>query len=84
MGEVEKHGDFGIGTFEALDGEMIAVDGRYYQIRSDGAVHVVNSSVMVPFAAVTFFENDTTILVNGSRNFSTFTTGLIKDSLQKT
>jgi acetolactate decarboxylase len=41
-GEIEKHGDFGIGTFEALDGEMIAVDGRYYQVTSDGSVHVVD------------------------------------------
>ena len=37
VGDVEKHGDFGIGTFEALDGEMIAVDGRYYQVTSDGS-----------------------------------------------
>ena len=77
-GEVEKHGDFGIGTFEALDGEMIAVDGRYYQVTSDGAVHVVNSSVMVPFATVTFFDNDATIIVNGGGNLTTFTTGIDK------
>ncbi len=77
-GEVEKHGNFGIGTFDALDGEMIAVDGRYYQVTSDGAVREVDPSVMVPFATVTFFDNDSTITVSGSRNLSTFTNGIDK------
>ena len=77
-GVLEKHGDFGIGTFEALDGEMIAVDGRFYQVTSDGAVHMVDPSVLVPFATVTFFDNDSTILVSGSRNLSTFTNGIDK------
>ena len=78
VGDVEKHGDFGIGTFEALDGEMIAVDGRYYQVTSDGSVHMADSSVMLPFAAVTFFDNDATIIVNGGGNLTTFTTGIDK------
>jgi acetolactate decarboxylase len=77
-GEIEKHGDFGIGTFEALDGEMVAIDGRYYQITSDGAVYEIKPSVPVPFASVTFFENDNTIIVSGSRNFTTFTNGIDK------
>jgi acetolactate decarboxylase len=77
-GEIEKHGDFGIGTFEALDGEMIAVDGRYYQVTSDGSVRMVDPSMMVPFATVTFFENDMTILESGAGNLSTFTKGIDK------
>lgn len=55
---------------------MIAVDGRFYQVTSDGAVYLVNPSVLVPFATVTFFDNDSTILVSGSRNLSTLTTGI--------
>jgi hypothetical protein len=39
--EVKRHGDFGIGTFDALDGEMVAVDNRYYQVRSDGIAYPV-------------------------------------------
>ena len=30
--ELARHGDFGLGTFDALDGEMIALDGAFYQI----------------------------------------------------
>jgi acetolactate decarboxylase len=30
---LKEYGDFGIGTFEGLDGEMVAVDGNFYQIK---------------------------------------------------
>ena len=33
--ELEERGDFGLGTFDALDGEMIALDGDFYQVRAD-------------------------------------------------
>ncbi|MFH0845727.1 MAG: acetolactate decarboxylase, partial [Pseudomonadota bacterium] len=39
--EVKKHGDFGLGTFDNLDGEMVMVDGKIYQINSDGRVNRV-------------------------------------------
>ncbi len=29
FGELAKHGDFGLGTFAALDGEMVALKGRF-------------------------------------------------------
>ena len=29
--ELLKHGNFGIGTFDGLDGEMIIVDGKIYK-----------------------------------------------------
>ena len=31
-------GDFGLGTFENLDGEMVILDGIIYQVRGDGSV----------------------------------------------
>ena len=33
-----NYGDFGIGTFDNLDGEMVVLDGVIYQVRSDGTV----------------------------------------------
>ncbi|MEW6554887.1 MAG: acetolactate decarboxylase [Actinomycetota bacterium] len=56
--ELGKHGDTGIGTLEGLDGEMIAVDGSFYQIRYDGTVHAIDGSAITPFAMVTFFDRD--------------------------
>ena len=33
-----EHGDFGLGTFETRDGEMVILDGIIYQVRGDGSV----------------------------------------------
>jgi len=57
-GELKRHGDFGLGTLNGLDGEMIGLGGVFYQVRSDGKVSVVPDGAMTPFAAVTFFEPD--------------------------
>lgn len=51
-------GDFGIGTFDRLDGELILVDGQVYQARGDGSVRKSSLDDTTPFAAVTFFEED--------------------------
>ncbi len=58
FGDLKAEGDFGLGTFNQLDGEMIGLDGKFYQVRSDGTVHEVSDSMKTPFAAVTFFESD--------------------------
>ncbi len=61
FGELKKHGDFGLGTLNGLDGEMIGLDGVFYQVRSDGEVLVVPDTARTPFAAVTFFEPDKSV-----------------------
>ncbi len=54
--QVKKHGDFGIGTFNDLDGEMVMLDGTVYQCDSEGRIHVIDESALTPFACVTFFK----------------------------
>jgi acetolactate decarboxylase len=44
MAEIKRHGDFGLGTFNFLDGEMVLLDGHVYQIRSDGKVYHVEEN----------------------------------------
>ncbi len=56
FGELSKHGDFGIGTFEAVDGEMVELDGRFYQAKADGTVVNVQANMKTPFAEVSFFH----------------------------
>ena len=53
---LSENGDFGIGTFNGLDGEMILADGVFYQVRSDGKIYSPNDKTLSPFASVTFFE----------------------------
>ena len=54
-GELKKQGNLGLGTFNALDGEMVVLDGKVYQVRIDGKVNLVPDSGKIPFAAVTEF-----------------------------
>lgn len=51
-------GDFGVGTFSRLDGEMIVLDGKIYQALADGTVRTADLKGTTPFAAVTFFTED--------------------------
>ena len=54
--EVSKHGDFGLGTVNDLDGEMLLLDGVCYQVTSDGKVHILPATAQTPFAVVAFFH----------------------------
>lgn len=53
--ELAEHGDLGIGTLEALDGEMIAVDGRFLRADVDGNISEIPPASRTPFAVMTFF-----------------------------
>jgi acetolactate decarboxylase len=61
VAKLREHGDFGLGTYVDLDGEMIVLDGEFYQIRSDGSVRVADDSQLAPFAVVTHFAPEQTV-----------------------
>ena len=52
------HGDFGLGTFIDLDGEMVVLDGLCYRVSSDGTVSEVEGDRLIPYAIVTRFNAD--------------------------
>ncbi|MFA5332726.1 MAG: acetolactate decarboxylase [Methanoregula sp.] len=72
VSELKKHGDFGIGTFDSLDGEMIALDGKYYHARSDGTVVPAQDTQTTPFATVTYFDRDFSEPTSHTLNLSEF------------
>lgn len=55
--ELAEHGDLGLGTLNGLDGEMVALDSRFYRADVDGAVTEVAPGERTPFAVVTTFES---------------------------
>lgn len=55
IGEILAHGDLGLGTLHALDGELIIVDGDALVARADGRVSPVPDHATTPFAVVTPF-----------------------------
>src|ERR1700761_604913 len=56
-----EHGDFGLGTFANLDGEMIVLDGRVYQVHGTGRVSEAGPDSGAPFAVVTRFSPQTDV-----------------------
>jgi acetolactate decarboxylase len=54
--QVKEHGDFGLGTFDNLDGEMVMLDGQIYRITAEGRVHEVDEQALTPFVCVTFYK----------------------------
>jgi acetolactate decarboxylase len=52
------HGDFGLGTFNHLDGEMVVLDGICYHLRDDGSVTTAAGTEKTPYAAVMHFHGN--------------------------
>jgi len=76
VGELKKHGNFGIGTFDALEGEMIVLDGMVYQAKADGRVYAVTDNATTPLATVTYFNRDFSLTTGRPMNFSRFSTDM--------
>ena len=70
--EIKKHGDFGLGTFDHLDGEMVMLDGNIYQMTADGKVKQVNENTLTPFSCVTFYQPLTEEVLEDSLNHQAF------------
>lgn len=51
--ELRAGGDFGLGTFDALYGAMVALDGDFYQVKADGVAYELDERLKPPFAVVT-------------------------------
>jgi acetolactate decarboxylase len=64
-----EHGNFGLGTFANLDGEMVVVDGRVYQIQGTGQVTEAARDAGAPFAVVAWFDADTDVSIPSVASF---------------
>lgn len=69
--ELMGQGDFGIGTFEGLDGEMILDRGQLFQVKSDGKVYRPDTRrLKTPFATVCRFRPDKEFALKPGSSFS--------------
>jgi len=60
VGDVRQHGDFGLGTFDHLDGEGILLGDQCWQARADGSLSLAPDDELTPFFVVTHFQADET------------------------
>ena len=72
IGEIKKYGDFGLCTYNALDGEGIILDNHFYKIKGDGKVYNTNEVDLVPFGIITTFNSDKEIVLTDSLNYKSF------------
>jgi acetolactate decarboxylase len=63
IGELRRHGDLGLGTFDGLNGEMVMIDGEVWRARVDGTVERAGDDERTPFAVVTPFAAEVTVVV---------------------
>jgi acetolactate decarboxylase len=66
IADILRHGDFGLGTFNHLDGEMVILDGVCYRLRADGTATRAAPTDRTPFAAITRFHSDFEIAIENS------------------
>jgi acetolactate decarboxylase len=66
VGDISKHGNFGLGTFIGVDGEMIVLDRKVYRVDYNGNVSQPDKLTRTPFVTLTYFHADTVIMINDS------------------
>jgi acetolactate decarboxylase len=66
--DLKKHGDFGLGAPDMLDGEWIMNNGKMYQTRFTGKTSIVPDSVKTSLSFVCFFSADTTVYASNIQN----------------
>ena len=74
--ELKEHGDFGLGTFDGLDGEMIALEGAFYRADTAGRVMEVDDAALTPFAVITEFPDVLPFALPAIASFAELTTHL--------
>lgn len=70
---VLNHGDFGLGTFANLDGEMVVLDGLAYQVQGTGLVSLAAPDAKAPFAVVTRFSPEVDTRIAAVNSFEELT-----------
>lgn len=69
VGKIKEHGDFGLGTYDALDGEGLMLDGHVYQALGDGSVIEPADSATAPFWVSAEFEVDRNAAIDSVSNW---------------
>ncbi|MGY8872316.1 MAG: acetolactate decarboxylase [Pseudomonadales bacterium] len=75
---LKSQGNFGIGTYNGLDGEMVVLDGTFYHIMSDGTVKVADDLKKSPFNALTFFQENEKINLSAQSSLDTLKKTLLE------
>lgn len=56
MEKLSQHGDFGLGALDAIDGELIIYDGKFFRANAHGQLNQLAPESCSPFAVITKFK----------------------------
>lgn len=73
LGELLEEGNLGLGTTNALDGELIVIDGQCFRAKIDGAIESLEPEVRTPFAVVADFQPTVESTLEGPLDFDQMT-----------
>jgi acetolactate decarboxylase len=66
VGDLKKHGDFGIAAPDLVDGEVIMNNGKIYQTKASGITTEMPDSAKLPMALACFFKPDTSFTITNA------------------
>jgi len=69
VGELKQHGDFGLGTFNRLNGEMVVLDHVVYRVTQEGKIVQPDVETLIPYSIITFYHQDDTLSLNGEIDY---------------
>jgi len=72
IGELKRQGCEGIGTVDALDGELVVLDGGAWHIRADGKAYPLKNSDTTPFADVCSAHSVTSLNIPSGWSYEKF------------
>lgn len=67
--DLAMEGDFGLGSVEGMNGELNAIDGKFYRIAPDGSINLIPPNETTPYAIVTHFHAITSFDINNITSF---------------
>ena len=65
VGELKKHGDFGLGAYNKLNGEMIVMDHIVYRVSPEGKIMQPDDETLIPYSVTTFYHQEDTMFLAG-------------------
>lgn len=69
IGDLKNHGDFALGTFSGIDGELLALDGTYYRIGAQGEISPADDAWTTPYAIATSLNIDKVINIDKALDY---------------
>lgn len=61
VSDFTQKGNQGIGTFTKIQGELILLDGKVYQLQASGSIRIAGPEEQLPYAVATHFQAQETV-----------------------